>query len=527
MEEPPQMTVERPEPAGGFRAPLFGQYARRPRQAVVVLHGMGQQRVMETLRSFVETVVEQPTDTDARWYVSRPDKLSESDRYDERRLVAPPHGDRVQTEFYEYHWAHLMTGNKLSHMLPLARSALLRWPANLRIAVLWAVAWILVLGAVATGVALVITTDRALESAGVDSIVTYLGATGVWGWVLARVLNLLLGFVVGTLADFARYNNAAPENQAVRDVIRKGLVDLLDDVHEATIVYTTDDGEKVELPKYDRIIVASHSLGSIVAYEAMSHLWARRNKLHAEAHAERQFSAEKFERVEEIAADLNDPDGQSSVDDYQRAQTEAWIELRSNGNPWRITDFVTFGNPMAQSHQLLARSRDDLRDQMCRKELAACPPQPDTPEMTGPRPSGVDVDEWTWCKKSYKEQKAAHDAGEWHYWWPCSAHAPILAYSSMFAVIRWTNLWYPADLFGGPLADLYGKGIRDIEVEPDGLACRIPVLAHIRYLSYPNSSRANGAPAAIRRAIELDALPWLEGVPRLRVDPDSANHTHG
>ncbi len=498
---------------------------KRPRQAVVVVHGMGQQRVMDTLRSFIEAVVPRPTKRGESWYYSRPDKVADSGRYDERRLLVPASDNRVQTEFYEYHWAHLMAGNKLSHMIPLIRSALFRFPKNLRIFGLWLFVWLLVAGAAFLGVYLVQSTDRTLTSADVDSIVTFVGAVGVWSWVLTKALNWVLVFVIGTLADFARYNNAAPGNQQVRNAIRKGLIDLLEELHEAEIVHVDKNGTETKLPKYDRIIVATHSLGSIVAYDAISVLWGRMCKLHAKPDKSRPFSESSIIALESVAVSLNDPDGLATVADFQSAQIEAWVEMRENGNPWRITDFITFGNPMAQSNQLLARSREDLRHLICRKELVSCPPLPDAPWMTGPREHELQSHEWDWCQNTEEQLRKAYYNDKWHYWWPCSAGAPNLAYSSPFAVIRWTNVWYTADVFGGPLAPLFGKGIRDVKLCSEGFLSRVPVAAHNRYLSYPESAKQCGASQTLAAALDFDAEAWLKNIPNLEPDLASAFHT--
>ncbi len=478
---------------------------------------------MSTLRSFIKVAAPQPEDSSKPWFYSRPDKAADSGRFDQRRYLVRPKDQLVQTELYEYHWAHLMSGNKLSHMKPLVKSALFRWPRNLRIGVLWLLAWALVLGAVALGIYLVVSTDRTLESADLDSLVALIGATGVWGWVLTQLLKRISGFAVGTLADFARYNDPSPENQKVRDDIRKGLIDLLEDLHNSSITrFDKATQSEVTFPRYDRIIVATHSLGSIVAYDAISFLWARMNKQHAQPDAARPFASTKLVELEGLAGDLNL--GNATVEQYQAAQRGAWMEQRANGNPWRITDLVTFGNPMAQAHQLMAKSPEALREQICRLEVPSCPPQPDRHDMTGPKLTDPDGG-WAWCKKTAEEQKAAHDAGEWHYFWTCSAGAPIASHAAPFALVRWTNIWYHADLFGGPLQGLFGQGIRDVKAVGDGLRSKIPVVAHTQYLNYTKKPSAGGATDSLRDALDLEALTWLKTVPRLDVDESSAAHT--
>ena len=55
------------------------------RTAVVVIHGMGEQRPLETLRRFIGTAL--PSVDGRRKYFSRPDKVSGS--FEARRFLAP------------------------------------------------------------------------------------------------------------------------------------------------------------------------------------------------------------------------------------------------------------------------------------------------------------------------------------------------------------------------------------------------------------------------------------------------------
>jgi hypothetical protein len=60
------------------------------------------------------------------------------------------------------------------------------------------------------------------------------------------------------------------------------------------------------------------------------------------------------------------------------------------------------------------------------------------------------------------------------------------------------------DWFGGPLAPLFGPGIRDTAVEgnkPGRLAWAIP---HIRYFKYPEDCAPGDAATYIRDALNLD-----------------------
>ncbi len=80
------------------------------RQAVVVVHGMGEQLPLTTLTGFIDTALV-PDRDGGRTYYSRPESVTGS--YESRRFLAPPLVEdgqerRAHTEFFEYHWSHLM-----------------------------------------------------------------------------------------------------------------------------------------------------------------------------------------------------------------------------------------------------------------------------------------------------------------------------------------------------------------------------------------------------------------------------------
>ncbi|WP_420208240.1 hypothetical protein [Candidatus Electronema sp. JC] len=98
------------------------------RQAVVVIHGVGEQRPMETLRSFVKAVLPSTLESAQKKYRSKPDQMSES--FELRCLQAPNDREsrRPITDFYEYYWAHHMRDSKYSSVLSWLAGLLVRSP---------------------------------------------------------------------------------------------------------------------------------------------------------------------------------------------------------------------------------------------------------------------------------------------------------------------------------------------------------------------------------------------------------------
>ena len=81
------------------------------KQAVVHIHGIGEQKPMDTLRSFVSAVLG-PIKNNEDKYWSKPDSMSEL--FELRRLHSI---GRVKTHFYEYYWAYNAEGTKIAHVI--------------------------------------------------------------------------------------------------------------------------------------------------------------------------------------------------------------------------------------------------------------------------------------------------------------------------------------------------------------------------------------------------------------------------
>src|SRR6185295_10309851 len=175
------------------------------RQALILIHGIGEQRPMETLRKFVDAVWTQDTDIQHQFAVnnvwSKPDTVSKS--FELRRLTTSQNRAGIRTDFFEFYWAHLMKGTTIGHVLGWARALLIRRPStvpdHLKLAY-----WVLV------GVAIV-----AVGFAGYAAYARG-GDKQPFGpaWLSAAISLVLLpalGFVLKSIVgDAARYLDAAP-----------------------------------------------------------------------------------------------------------------------------------------------------------------------------------------------------------------------------------------------------------------------------------------------------------------------------
>jgi hypothetical protein len=104
------------------------------KQAIVVIHGMGEQRPILTLRGFVEPIARYLRDVlkqarqteDIFW--EKPDAISGN--YETRKMVMRKRQHHPSTQFYEFYWAHHMRDTKLSHLRQWLKRVVFRKPAN-------------------------------------------------------------------------------------------------------------------------------------------------------------------------------------------------------------------------------------------------------------------------------------------------------------------------------------------------------------------------------------------------------------
>lgn len=411
------------------------------KQAIVILHGMGEQIPMATLNAFVkavwttdETLVDghkpDPNTGQARrgnvsW--AKPDDRNSSTEL--RRITTERDNAGNYTDFYEYYWAHLMQGTTWEHVSTWIRDLLLRNPATRvpkRVFHAWVVLWIIALAVI--GFTLWGLWPKA-------------EAPRPWvAWVSALLGMAVSAFVSTVLikrfGDVARYVKALPPNVAKRHMIRQSGVDLL-----ARLVDSKD---------YDRIVVVAHSLGTIVAYDILSQLYPRYNAQGGDGPQPERDRLEQMVR-EGLAS------GHLDIDAYQDQQARALAEARAQGSPWIISDFVTLGAPLTHAEFLVAESREDLRARQRGRLLPTCPP---TLEYDGTTKMG----HFTYSNardRKPRDRRTPHHA-------------------ALFAFTRWTNLYsdekaiLTGDLISGPLGDAFGlagedaviSGIRDIGVLP-------------------------------------------------------------
>ncbi|MFV8053151.1 hypothetical protein [Mycobacterium sp. 48b] len=492
------------------------QVEDRVRAAVVIVHGMGEQRPLDTLRSFVQTALT-PLDGGWRYYYSRPATVTRS--YEARRYIARQlngQAGQVQTEIFEYHWSYMMTGNRLSDLFASTTRLLVRRVRHVppELFGIWRIAWaaialipVLLLVGYLMNRALPGWLTAILSSAVVIGVVT-LAAKSMGNWI------------TGSFVDVVRYLDTSPRSYSARRKIRGGLVDLLRSLHDTE--------------RYTRIVVVAHSLGAYIGYDAMSSLWTDLHQIHSGPpgplpNGGKRIPLDGLAALQQAADDVLDSAAiqdssnptkelNDRVDRFRNCQFDLWKGLRSQGNPWRITDFVTVGTPMYLADILLTRpglfsalrgqvptaAREEFDAMTRRGELVRCPPRSETQPVEN-------MIEPTTMKYG------------WRY-----GTRQVLGSQSLFAVVRWTNMWFPVtkgsvrgDFFGGPLRPLFGPGIRDIPVTGNVKGRQVRWgRAHTRYFGYPSAIGDHDIATHIRRALNLDDRNYL--VDALEPDPNTS-----
>ncbi len=302
---------------------------------------------------------------------------------------------------------------------------------------------------------------------------------------LALFMALAMIFLVPYVGDCARYLRDAPDNIEARNRIRALGLHVLDDLHRRR------DRDDVT-PRYDRIVIVAHSLGSVIAYDVLRAFYVKQtadlsldvskqpalsaiNKLRTrclvptEAAAVRGPKGLVWEELMRSAApassaavavganarDLREDAvaGTGSGDATPKASelisTVAFQGMQRSGfdgfvsalalplgAPWRISDFVTMGSPLTHAALLLTQNGglEELAEKVADREFPVAPPV------------------WSQSERGrvFYWSRPARSGG--------TGNGEMrLQHSSMFALTTWTNLYFSqrmavmGDFIGGPI----------------------------------------------------------------------------
>jgi len=419
------------------------------KQAVLIIHGIGEQRPMDTLRGFVKAVWEEDEsihhDFAKLGLFSKPDNISEN--FDLRRLTTTQNKNEVRTDFFEFYWAHLMEGNKISHILTWAKRLILTspWKIPKPLRGVWFLVMFLFILILAINLWFITQSEVA----------------SLLKWVGPIFSLLIIPVVVSNLEDYvgdaARYLDDSPKNIKSRYEIRKQGINILKKLHESN--------------KYDRIIVVGHSLGSVIAYDLLTYAWPLLNTKIPETK-----SISSLDILDEMIRG-----DKFNLDDFQNQQKKTFEEQRM----WLVSDLITLGSPLTYADYLLAKSTEEFKQKKLQREFPTCPPILDKK-----------------LRKKSGEEKGKKSIA---YNIP-SSNFLKLHHAAVFGVTRWTNIYAPAsflifgDIIGGPLAELFGKGVRDISAK---ISINGGRLSHTKYWTMDKDLEKNKHIIQLREALNL------------------------
>jgi hypothetical protein len=424
------------------------------KQAVVVIHGIGEQLPMATLRNFVSSVLDEREKPEYPKFHNKPDYMSTS--YEQRLLRSLKEGRRPTTDFYECYWAHHMRFSKKSQVYQWIAGLVLRKPWSVPKALI-PVYMLLWFGAI--GIIALFATGMFSEFENSASVKYLLGHYGVHLSILGAIAQALFSyFLLRYVADAARYLNPSPSNIYQRNKIRKEGLELLRNLHNSG--------------KYSRVIVVGHSLGSVIGYDLIRLLW---DEMRNPRGAKRVNipEIEIFEaKYKEIFSKANTQPRNEQIQSYQELQYDLWRAMRTKGvdTPWLITDFVTLGSPLTYGKLLMSKNEKDFNDRVAEFEYPTCPPSTNVDGLYYSKNFEID--------QNGKKIKVSRD---------------LLHHGAPFAPTRWANIYFKyrclllGDMIGGRLETVFGPGVKDIEVAPtisveiDG-GCIKKSMAFLKYL---------------------------------------------
>jgi hypothetical protein len=397
------------------------------RQAVVVIHGMGEQRPMDTLRNFVAGVKEQlekndPAEKDSV-VRSKPDSIG--DIYETVRLSMDSTSQRPITDFYEFYWAHNMRDTGFSHMMTWMKQLVFTKVGKVppRLKVLWYTVWSLI---IAVPLLVLVKSLLADDIAPIKKILAPVLTAAIFPVILSAIVASFKSMFLNSAGDAARYFTPKPENIGERSQIRQQGISFLKKLHELST------NEKV-----DRIIIVAHSLGTVVAYDLLRLLWTEYNTTY------KPVAEVNQERIKELNAYANGtmPLTPENLAAFRDLQFQCWQEQCTTGNKWLISDFITLGAAINAIDYFMVSNVDTeiLKQQ---RELPVCPPVPDEKDHK--------IYYYSYPPYEIDGQKRT---------------VKLLNHAALFAVTRWTNIYYTSDFVGGAMQRVFGKGIQDIEIK--------------------------------------------------------------
>ncbi len=423
--------------------------------AILVIHGIGEQKQSETIRNFVHGLVGDD-------FIYSPVQVNE-DKYS-CKLTHFSDAQETRYDFFEYYWASNFRDTNYYHVINWLRALFAKEEVPLKlyyIKVLISLLKRYIVSMLIYMAVLLLILPFVLDDWYFDDIISIIN-------LLAAVSSVILFFIgkpiLKIIGDVARYLYNSPNNIDSRDKVKAEGVQFLKQIHEQK----NEDGS----PKYDKVLVVGHSLGSIIGYHILSTFWAEKSSQLRFPNEEREALEQQLSDYNQLSIKLNEAAANRPkeikpeagligffktylrliqafrkdptllafpLQDVQLTKDYHEIQQRLQAIPtlnshWRISDFITLGSPLHYSDFLLTQNRKDLSNRILQREMPTCPPV----SAVHPTPFQVEYYE--------NNQLRFHHA-------------------AVFSLVKWSNIFYRGDLIAGELNHLFGQGIQEYEVE--------------------------------------------------------------
>lgn len=525
---------------------------RTRRQAVLVIHGMGEQVPLETMRSFVETVYQRDDGLGARqvddpdlgkvnqvWMI--PDTATGSAEL-HKISTEPRTGDRLRTDFYEFYWADIMQGTPIEAVYSWIRGLILRspWavPRSIRVWIAFLALWVLtilfVLNTLAT-----LDPSGAMAGGGISGLGAWLTANRVWlggGLVALGAAGAVFGFLgarkparikvgapvalvsaglflllapAATLANDKTWSGLFAIASAallggiiapfVGDVVRyvratTASIDKRQRVRERGLTLLKalhdklDKSTNPDSPYYERIIVVAHSLGAIVAYDLIALYWQATGPSHLRP------------AVPGVKAPLE------AIDAFVK---DWWGKPEAERRNFPLAEFQK-----QQSRMFEAMVQGGINFRISDFITLGSPLTHAEFLLTDDHDAlERNFEERALCSSPPRPDRPSDKAS-----YKLGRSGPFAHFAAPFSAVRWTNIfdlhWFPlfGDIVSGPLSPSFGPGISQHRVKitrPGWPPIVNRFVTHTRYWSWHKSY--DGKPAAelpehirlLRQAMQL------------------------
>jgi len=391
----------------------------KSKQVVLLIHGIGEQKPMDSLRSFAHTIAAE--EQVELWY-----KQEEmTDFLDGRRIGIPGNRNRLRTDFLELYWADLGIQHKRKHVYRWLISLLFRNPFRLsyKLIAIWGLSWLLVLLfglGLLTGLISLPTANPEFDPQ--NLLLPLLGI----------LVYVFYGQLINYVGDAARYFDAHPENVKFRNDILKRGIGVLKKLHNSK--------------QYERIIIVGHSLGSVIGYDLIRNFWGAYHEKHEKVDL-KGIGQPALAALEKQLKQLKENPTRKNRKRYKRHQALLWKEQKELvKNGWLISDSITLGSPLAHASFLMGSEIGAFVERKNNGEYPSCPPHLGNNALSYTRAFTLDNG--------------------------ATRNISVLNDTAPFSVVSWVNLYFPGDIIGGPLIPVFGAGIRDVKVFADGLRAK-------------------------------------------------------